>query len=378
MDLDFSPEQEMLRDTVRGVCAQYAPLSVVREMEDDPVGYPTELWKQLGQLDLVGLRIPEEHGGTGTTMLDAVVVYEELGRALAPSPHFVSSIMAGGVIARAGTAAQRAEWLPRVASGETILTPAWLEPDGGFGEPGVQVRAERDGDGWTLTGVKRHVAFASSAERLLTLARDDESVALFLVDPKAAGVTVTQHLTVASDTQHRVDLDGVRIAEEDRLGGVGPGVDSKAGWSAWHDAMLEGIILLAAYAMGGAQHALEITNQYAKDRVQFDRPIGSMQAISHYLADAVTVVDGGRTLVHEAGWAVDAGRSVDRLAPMAKLFACKTFRDVTATGQQIFGGVGFTLESDIQLYFRRAKALQLSWWNDRYLEELVATDVLDT
>jgi alkylation response protein AidB-like acyl-CoA dehydrogenase len=285
----------------------------------------------------------------------------------------VSSIMSGGVIARAGTDAQRAEWLPRIASGEAILTPAWLEPGGGFGEPGVQVRAERDGDGWTLTGVKRHVTFASSAERLLTLARGDDGVAIFLVDPAAAGVMLAQHLTVASDTQYRVDLDGVRVAEADRLGRV----DAGSGWTAWHDAMLEGIVLLAAFAMGGVQHALEITNQYAKDRVQFDRPIGSMQAISHYLADAVTVVDGGRTLVHEAGWAVDTGRSIDRLAPMAKLFACKTFRDVTATAQQIFGGVGFTLESDIQLYFRRAKALQLSWWNDRYLEELVATDVLE-
>ena len=142
--------------------------------------------------------------------------------------------------------------------------------------------------------------------------------------------------------------------------------------------MHDGIILLAAQAVGGARHALDITVQYAKDRQQFDKPLGAFQAIAHYLADAVTAVDGAETLVWEAAWARDDGRSIGRLAPMAKLFACQTFRDVTAMAQQVFGGVGFTVEYDIQLYFRRAKQLQLSWWDDRYLEELIAGSVLGT
>ena len=141
--------------------------------------------------------------------------------------------------------------------------------------------------------------------------------------------------------------------------------------------MLDGITLLAAQAIGGAQYALDITVQYAKDRRQFDKPLGAFQAIAHYLADAVTAVDGGTTLVHEAAWARAEGRPVDRLAPMAKLFACRTFRDVTAMAQQVFGGIGFTVDFDIQLYFRRAKQLQLSWWDTRHLEELVAAAVLD-
>ena len=141
--------------------------------------------------------------------------------------------------------------------------------------------------------------------------------------------------------------------------------------------MLDGITLLAAQAIGGARAALDMTVQYAKDRHQFDKPLGAFQALAHYLADASTAVDGGTVLVYEAAWARANGRRVDRLASMAKLFACQTFRDVTAMGQQIFGGVGFTLEYDIQLYFRRAKQLQISWWNDRYLEDLVAADTLD-
>ena len=117
--------------------------------------------------------------------------------------------------------------------------------------------------------------------------------------------------------------------------------------------------------------------QYAKDRQQFDKPLGAFQALAHYLADAVTAVDGADTLVHEAAWARAEGRPVDKLAPMAKLFACQTYRDVTAMAQQVFGGIGFTVEFDIQLYFRRAKQLQISWWDTRYLEELVAAAVLD-
>ena len=373
MDLDFTAEQEMLRETVRGICDKHAPLSVVREMEDHPVGYPESFWTQLADLGLLGLTISEQHGGSGMTMLDAVVVYEELGRALAPSPHFVSSVLSGGVIERAGSDEQCAQWLPRIAAGSAVLTPAWLEPAGGFGPRGVQLRAENDGDQVVLTGAKRHVRFARSADTFVVLARtgpSDTDIDLFLVDRDAPGISLTQQMTIASDTQYHVDFDSVRVPASARVG------QSGTAWTAWNATMRDGIVLLAAYAMGGAQYALDITVQYAKDRHQFDKPLGAFQALAHYLADGKCTVDGGRALVWEAAWC-DQGRAADRLAPMAKLFACQTFRDVTAIAQQIFGGVGFTVEYDIQLYFRRAKALQIDWWDSRYLEELVAAAVLD-
>jgi alkylation response protein AidB-like acyl-CoA dehydrogenase len=374
LDLKFSAEQEMLRETVRGVCATTAPLSVVRELEDDPVGYSPELWKQLAHLDLLGLQLPEQYGGSGMTTVEGVVLYEEFGRSLAPSPHFVSSILSGGALALSGSDALKEEWLPRIVSGEAILTPAWLEPENGFGPRGVQVRAVPDGDGFVLTGTKRHVAFASSASRLVVLARTGDAsgdVDLFVVDPSDPGVSLTQQMTVAGDTQYRVDFDHVRVTADDRIGGPG------TGWSTWDAVMHDGIILAGAQAVGGAQYAMEITVQYAKDRQQFDKPLGAFQALAHYLADAVTSVDGAEVLVHEAAWARSEGRDVAKLAPMAKLYACRTFRDVTATAQQIFGGIGFTVEFDIQLYFRRAKQLQISWWDTRYLEDLVASAVLD-
>jgi alkylation response protein AidB-like acyl-CoA dehydrogenase len=374
MDLDFGEEQRMLREMVRGVCAEHAPLSVVRAMEDDATGYPAGFWKQLAELGLLGITIPEAYGGSGQSALECAVLYEELGRSLAPSPHFVSCVLSAGALLRAGSEDQKRAWLPRMASGEAILTPAWLEPRGGQGPRGVQLLAARDGDGFRLSGTKRHVPFASAATRLLVLARtgdEDADVDLFLVDPGSPGVRVTQQKSLASDTQHEVELDGVRAADGDRVGA------ERTGWSTWHEVMHDGIIQAAALAMGGAERALELAVQYAKDRHQFGKPLGAFQSISHYLADAATSVDGGKTLVYEAAWARANGKPVNRLAPMAKLFACQTYRDVTAMAQQVFGGVGFTLEYDIQLYFRRAKQLQLSWWDTRYLEELVASAVLD-
>jgi alkylation response protein AidB-like acyl-CoA dehydrogenase len=374
MDLDFTDEQQMLREMVRGLCADVASLDVVRELEDDPKGYRDEFWKQLAELDLIGLTIPESFGGSGMTMLEAAIVYEEFGRALSPSPHFASAVISAGLLVAAGSEAQRAEWLPRIAKGDAVVVPAWLEPTGGFSPAGVQTRARPDGDGFVLDGTKWHVPFASSADRLLVVARTGDApdaLDLFLVDPASTGVSLEQQKTIASDTQYAVTLAGVRVPAGDRIGGAG------TGWSTWMEVAKDGLILLAAQAMGGAQHALEITVQYAKDREQFDKPLGAFQAISHYLADAKTMVDGGTLLVYEAAWARASGRAVDQLAPMAKLFACQTYRDVTAMAQQVFGGVGFTVEYDIQLYFRRAKQLQIGWFDDRALEELVAAAVLD-
>lgn len=375
LNLDFTEEQDMLREMVRGVCEQYANLDVIRAMEDDPIGYPTEMWAQLAELGILGMTIPEEHGGSGMTMQEGVVVYEELGRALAPLPHLVSCVVSAGALLTGGSEAQIAEWVPKIASGEVILTPAWTEPDNGFGPKGVQVAAVADGDGFTITGTKQHVYFASSATRLIVLARtgaEPTAIDLFLVDPAAAGVTLTQKMSISSDTQYRVDLDEVKVAASDRIGGAG------SGWATWPTVMNDAMILQAAYANGGNEHALDITVQYSKDREQFDKPLGAFQALSHYMADAKTALDGSKVLNYEAAWAHSLGRPVTKLAAMSKLFACNSYRDTTAMAQQIFGGVGFTLEYEIQLYFRRAKQQQITWNDTRTCEDLVAAAVLDS
>ena len=374
LNLDFTDEQDMLREMVSGLCAQYASLEVVRQYEDDPMGYPPELWQQLGELGLLGLLLPEEFGGAGSTMLEGVILHEELGRSLAPIPHMESCVLSAGVLLVAGSEDQKQQWLPRIASGEVIVVPAWLEPGNGYSPKGVQVTARADGDGFVLDGSKMHVRFAAAAERLVVLARTGdgaEDVDLFLVDPTAAGVTLDQRMTISSDTQYRVDLDGVQVASSDRVGAAG------TGWTTWSKVMEDAMVLAAAQANGGNDHALEITVQYSKDREQFDKPLGAFQALAHDMADARTVLDGSKILTYEAAWAHSTGHSLARLAPMAKLTACNGFRDTTAMAQQIFGGVGFTLEYEVQLYFRRAKQLQLSWNDTRRCEDLVAAAVLD-
>lgn len=374
LDLEFDQEQELLRQTVRDLLARHCSLEVVRRMEDDPVGYPVALWEQMGALDLVGLLLPEEYGGSGMTLIEGVALYEELGRALAPTPHFVSAVLGGCVLAAAGSPEQRDRWLRPVAAGEAIVSPAWLEPENGYSARGIEVRAVPDGDGFALSGVKRHVAYAAAADRLVVLARTGDAEAavdLFLVDPGAAGVGLRQQLSLSSDTQYEVTFERVTLGAGDRIGPAG------SGWSTWQQVLEPALVLLGAQAVGGARYALEISTQYAKDRKQFDKPLGAFQALAHYLADTVTRLDGAEQLVHEAAWAGATGRPLNSLAPMAKLFACETFRDITAMAQQIFGGIGFTLDFDIQLYFRRAKVQQMMWANDRTLEDSVAAALLD-
>ncbi|HWB65443.1 MAG TPA: acyl-CoA dehydrogenase family protein [Mycobacteriales bacterium] len=371
MDMDFTSEQELLRETVRRACERHHGPDVVRKLENDPVGYEPALWQQLAELGVLGLMIDEQYAGSGMSMVEAAIVYEEFGRALVTSPHFAGCVLAAGLIGRVGSPELRQRWLPAIAAGSSIATVAWLEPDGGYAEAGIALQATPDGAGFRLTGTKRHVPFAQAADVMLVLARAGEQVAAVLVEPTAPGVSLEQQLTVAGDAQFKVTFDDVAV-DAAAVVGSGAGV-----WEAWHQTMLDGVTLLAAQAVGGARAALDLAVDYAKTREQFDKPLGAFQAIAHYLSDAATRVDGAQTLAWQAAWARSEGRPVDRLAPMAKSFACRTFRDVTATAVQIFGGVGFTVEFDIQLYFRRAKSLQLNYWDDRYLDELIAAQVLD-
>ena len=299
-------------------------------------------------------------------------MYEEIGRAMAPTPHFVSAVLAAGILLEAGSGAQRAEWLPKIARGDAVLTVAWLEPDRGYGEAGVRLAAKAEGADFSLSGTKRHVNYAGAADRLLVLARGEAGIELLLVDPAAPGVKLTHYLSASGEPHFRIDFASVRVPQSARIGAAG------SGWATFSRVLLQdGLILLAAQAIGGAAVCLEDTAEYAKVRKQFDKPLGAFQALAHYMADASTRIDGGRVLVHEAAWNRAHGRSVARFAPMAKLFATNTYQDVTRTCAQIWGGVAFTIEYDTQLFFRRAKEMQLSWWDVPYLEELIAADVLD-
>ena len=313
MDLDFSEEQVMLRDTARGICNELSPSAVVRAMEQDEAGYSAPFWQQLAELGITSLGIPEAHGGMAWGALEMAIVYEEFGRSLAPSPHWASCVLSAKLLELAGSAEQQASLLPGIATGETIVVPAWLEPKNGFGPEGVQLRAAQQGDGYVLNGSKLLVPFASSAARLLVLARVGEGVrdvVGLLVDPKAAGVTLTRERNLADDTLFQVDFSQVAVAAADVLGGAGF-------WAAWEQAMTRSIVALAAQAIGAAEAIHAMTTDYAKQRVQFGKPIGSFQAIAHYLADSIVRIEGAKVLVYQAAWAIDNGKPYEKLALQA-------------------------------------------------------------
>ncbi len=375
MNLDDSEDQTALGDLVRQICHDHCSSAVVRQMEGDPLGYPPSLWAQFAAAGLTGTLVSESHGGTPVSMLENAAMHEQLGRALAPLPLFVSSVVCALALAHSHNQVLQEALLPGIASGKLILTPAWLEPGGGFAPAGVQLQATPTATGVQLSGSKRHVFFADAAGQLLVLARtgeEAEAIDLFLVPTDAPGLSLEREANMAGESQCLVLLEGVEAEDSQRLTRGG------SGWQLWQQVMSEAIILDAARAVGLAARALEITVAYASEREQFDQPIAAFQSISHYLADCSTAVEGARVLVYEAAWAHSHGQPYRVLAAMAKLFACRTARDVTAKAQQIHGGIGFTLDYDIQLFFRRAKQQQLNWWDSPCLEEIIAAGVLDS
>ena len=371
MDLELTPEQQMLRDAVRDLCGKYGDPDRLRELEDDPTGFDPDAWRELAAMDLIGLTLPAEHGGSGMTALESMVVFEELGRAIVPTPLLVSSVIAGGLLAHAGSTELQGEWLPRIATGEVIATLAWHEAERSDTAAGIGVTASADGDALVVEGTKILVPFASSADALLVLVRDGDGVSVVLVPTEADGITLAQTTVADSSAQYEVRFDGVRVPASNRVGAAG------AGWDAFEAVMDDALIAVGAMAVGGTAHVLEMMVDYATERVQFGVPIGNFQGVAHPIADVATELEGARTLVLQAAWARAEHGTSGALHALAKRFACETYRRATRCAHQVYGGIGFTRAIDVQLYFRRAKQLELDWFEPRTLTERIAVAELD-
>lgn len=369
----MNDEQRMLQDMVAKVCSRYCDSAAVRRVEGSESGHLPELWQQLIELGLSGLIIDEQYGGSQSGLLDLVLAYEQLGRVLAPTPHWVSCVLSARLIKHSGNSAMASELLPAIASGNSIVTTAWLEPEGSAESTGIQLEATLEPGGFVLQGEKALVPYVGIADLLIVLARvgkAPEEVGLFAVPANAPGMAILLQPNHAGEALFHVGFNAVHVQAKQCL------VQGEAAWSAWQNAMDGALIALAAQAVGGAAAVLEMSNDYAKERHAFDRPIGSFQSIAHYLADVATELESARVLAWEAAWAHDEGRPYRQLAAMAKLHACAVFRRATAVGVQIHGGMGFSLEADPQLYFRRAKQLQLLHWDPGFLEQRIADEVL--
>ena len=373
MDLGLSEEQELLKNAARDFLEKECPESHVREMEEDEKGYSPELWKKMAEQQWQGLMIPDQYGGTGMGDLDLVILTEEFGRALVPGPFIPTAV--GGAIAlmEGGSDAQKQEYLPKIASGEQIWTLAFTEPTARFDAEGVELEAKADGDNFVLNGTKLFIRDSHVSDYMTVVARtkkgkDAESgITLFIVETKSTGISHTVLKTIASDKQCEVKFENVKVPKANVLGEV------DEGWSVLERIARKATVLDCAFLVGLAQKDFEISVQYAKDRIQFGRPIGSFQAIQHKAADMVTDVDGARFITYKAAWSVaEETDEADMDVHMAKAWCSEASRRVVAHGQQIHGGVGFTKEYIIQLYFRRQKASELAWGDADYHRELVA------
>jgi alkylation response protein AidB-like acyl-CoA dehydrogenase len=368
LDFGFSEEQEMLRESARGLLEKECPPAAVRRLMEHERGFDAELWRKMAGLGWTGLTISEEYGGANLSYVDLVLVLEEMGRVLLPSP-FIWTAMVAEALKIGGSEAQRAALLPKIAAGELIATVAWMEPSGRWGADGIELAARKRGSSFTLDGVKLFVNDAHLADYLLVAARiANKGITLFVIETARAGVSVTPLKTMDSTRRlSEVKFSAVKAGLDDVVGVVGDG------WKTLADIIDKGKVMIAAEMMGGAQKVLEVTVEYAKVRVQFGRPIGSFQAVQHKCANMMIDVEGAKSAVYYAAWAVSNGVAEARLAAaLAKAAASDAYRRVSADGIQVHGGIGFTWDHDMHLYFKRAKSSEFTFGDANYNRELVA------
>jgi alkylation response protein AidB-like acyl-CoA dehydrogenase len=370
MDFGFSQEQEMLRGTARKFFENECKSEFVRARMEEDAGVTPEFWKKLAEQGWLGLVYPEEFGGTGLGFVDLTVLMEEMGRAVMPGPFF-STLLAGLAINEAGSADQKKEWLGKLSDGHAKATLAWTEPSARWDAAGVTTAARGAGGGWTLSGTKLFVPDAHIADVFVVVARTsegkrpEEGVSLFLVPRSAKGLS-TKLLPTMDQTRK---LGEVKLEDT-------PAVllgTKDAGWAPLERVIQRATVALCAEMCGGAQKVLDMTTDYAKIRIAFGKPIGSYQGVKHRAADMLVDVENAKSLTYYAAWAVDENVPEAALAAsMAKAYASDAYRKVSGAGIQLHGGIGFTWEHDLHLYFKRAKASEFTFGDATYHREKVA------
>ena len=375
MDLSLTEEQELLQNSARDFLRQECPTTHVRAMEEDDTGYSPELWKQIAELGWTGLMFPEQYGGSGYSFIELCVLMEEFGRALLPSPFHSTVLTFGLPILFGGSAAQKQHSLPAIVEGKLLGTLALTEPSASFEPSGISVRAESRNGTFVINGTKLFVLNAHTADSLLVAVRTRDSggpengISLLLVPGKAAGVEVTPLHTIASDRQCEVEFRHVEVGADALVGTL------NEGWPLIKKTLDYATVAKCAEMVGMAQVAFDMAVDYAKNRVQFGRPIGSFQAIKHKCSDMIIDVDGSRFITYRAAWCLAKGLDAAKEIAMAKAWTSDACRRVCAQAHQIHGGIGFTKEYDLQLYFRRAKQGEVLYGDADVHREVVAQEI---
>jgi len=377
MDFDLTEGQEMLRETARGFLSTACPTSLVREMAEDEKGYSPQVWQKMAELGWLGLAFPIEYRGGDGSFFDLVVLVEEMGRILLPSPFFATVVLSGLYILETGSEEKKRELLPKIASGDILLSFALSEPDVDYDAASIAFKATAQQDGYAISGTKLFVPYAHVADYLLCVARTKEGaepgqgLTTFIVDAKSPGITCTPLKTLGRDHQCEVVFENVIVPKENVLGGV------DTGWADVEKALEKATVALCIDMNGGAQQVLNMTVEYAKSRVQFGRPIGSMQALQHHCANMAVSIEASRSLAYEAAWRISEGLPCAMEVSMAKSFASECYTQITQLGMMIHGGVGFMADHDMPLYYRRAKAAEVMLGDADFHREKIASELLD-
>jgi alkylation response protein AidB-like acyl-CoA dehydrogenase len=353
MNFSFSEDQTMLRELAREILEKEVTTEQLKQIEQDPDWFDRGLWSQLAEANLLGLVAPEDLGGMGLGIEEVCLLLHEIGRAVAPVPLLPALVLASLPIAEFGTDEQKRAWLAPVASGEAILTGALA--DAGSGDPSAPATtAKRGGDVWVLEGEKHLVPAVHLARRVLVPATTDDGVGIFLIDPQADGISLTRQQTSRGEPLFSIRLAGVRVGQSELLGG-----DSRSGarMLRWlHD---RATVAVCATQIGVCERALEITAEYARERVQFGVPIGSFQAVQHRCADCLIDLESIRWTTWRAVSRLARGLPAAREATVAKFWAADGGARIASTAQHLHAGLGVDLEYPIHRYFLWSKSLEL-------------------
>jgi alkylation response protein AidB-like acyl-CoA dehydrogenase len=376
MDFGLSEEHEMLKTSARDFLQKECPKQLVRQLDESDAGYSPELWRKMTELGWMGLPFPEKYGGGGGSFLDLVVLLEAMGYNVVPGPFFSTVVLSGMTILAAGSEEQKKKLLSEVANGKAIISLALTEPNFKYNDAAsVKTTANaRDGK-YIINGTKLFVLDANVADYFLCVARTkatgkpENGITIFLVASKAPGVKCTLLKTLARDKQCEIVFDNVTVSKENILGGL------NKGWKVIEEVLQKATVTKCAEMVGGAQAALDMAVAYAKERVQFNRPIGSFQAIQHYCANMVSDVDGSRFVTYKAAWKVSEGLPATMDVAVAKAWTGAAYSRVTLLAHQIFGAVGFTMDHDLHLYYRRAKAGEIIFGDGAFQRAIVAREL---
>lgn len=368
MDLSLTEEQEMLKNTARDFLKQECPWTLVKEMDESETGFSAELYHKIAELGWLGMIFPEAYGGLGSSLTDVGVLYEEMGQMLLPGPYFTSAMLCGSIILETGTEEQKRQLLPTIGQGEKILTLALTELDYGWEPECIHLSATAKNGNFVLNGTKCFVIDAQIANQFICVARTKESsnpaegITLFLVDRDTPGLSCRSLSGHLGEKLNEVTFNSVEIPASNILGQI------DNGWPALNNPFNRAMVILSAYMVGGCQHLLDMTIEYAQNRVQFGQPIAAFQWVQSYIIGQANQLEKARWLTYEALWKLDENkpqREQDEAAALAKAVASEAFHECGHLGHEVHAGVGVDKKYPLYLYTKKGKTLY-SYLGDPY------------